>query len=417
LKKISAVRKALEEIPNSQINFSPENDFLGDQSGIQVDTVWNGESAAQDRDEATLAPDDSQGGNSNRNDNEGWSHQVPQPEPVFEFGAEIDDKRPLLRGEEGRQIKESILVKGTDGLAGYLSFHVNNAQWGIYIPTSGIAYLVENVLGGLPASFETKCRLAFHSLLSHELFHFATDYMVAQWEMIWNQAIWTNMRAQREKHGQRYLEREEKLANAYMLRRLRGAARATKIEGTILAMRCFVAQQPSGYCDGGKVRDYQWDSELRLLAYEYFLSVDEYLTSYRPLISEFPIEFSVLYPIGPRIDWRYCPIHLVHDEHRLEIPKFYLDLFTSVGKLEEPASFRRQLSQLPAEAQKRWDKFKRLSSTAITPGMRLKKWKPLGENAYAFRIDDNFRAHLRFHPTEQKWTALEIGDHADMGHG
>ncbi len=231
--------------------------------------------------------------------------------------------------------------------------------------------MVDNVLGGLPASFETKCRLAFHSLLCHELFHFATDYMVGQWEMIWHKAVWTSMRAQREKLGLRYLEREEKLANAYMLRRLRGAARATKAKGAVEAMRSFVAQQPSGYRDGGQIRDSQWDEELALLTYEYLFSVDDNLRQ-RPLVSEFPIEFSVLYPIRPRIDWRFCPIHLIHDEHRLEVPKIYLDLLTSIGKLESPLRPLRQLSQLPAEAQRKWDKFKRLSSAAITPGMRPK---------------------------------------------
>jgi len=65
------------------------------------------------------------------------------------------------------------------------------------------------------------------------------------------------------------------------------------------------------------------------------------LIDYPQLILEFPMEFSALYPLKPQIDWRYCPIHFVHDEHRLEIPKIYLDLFTSIRKLEEPASFQR----------------------------------------------------------------------------
>jgi hypothetical protein len=411
MKKISAVRRALGHIPDCQVNFPPEEDFLGNHEGVQVDTIWSGEAAIQDGDEGTLAPDDSQRSDTGRKvDEEGWSRRVPQPEPVFEFGAEVDDKRPLLRGEEGERIKKSIDVKGMEALAGYLSFHVRGAQWGIYIPTSGIAYMVEKVFGKLSASFEIKCRLAFHSLLSHELFHFATDYMVAQWEMIWHEAAWVGMRERKEKRGLRYWEREEKLANAYMLRRLRGAARATRAKGTMETMRHFVLQQPSGYRDGGQVRDHQWDEELKLLANDYFFYENGHMF-------DFPIDYSAFYPLSPRIDWRYCPIHLIHDEHRLEIPKIYLDLFTSIESLEETATFLRLLNQLPAQTQRKWGKFKRQSSIAITPGMRPKKWKALGEGAWAFRIDDNYRAHLKFHPREQKWTALEIGDHAEMGHG
>ena len=414
MKKIAAVRKALAHIPDSQINFPPEEDFLGNQEGIQVDTIWSGEDSIQDRDEATLAPRDSQRSDASRKGyEEDWSRHVPQPEPVFEFGAEVDDKKPMLKGEEGERIKKSIDLKGMDALAGYLSFHVKGVQWGIYIPTSGIAYMVEKVLGDLSASFEIKCRLAFHSLLSHELFHFAADYMVAQAEMIWREAIWVSMRERKQKHELRYWEREEKLANAYMLRRLR----ATKAKGMIEVMRRFVASQPPGYRDGGQVRFWQWDEELKQLAYDYFFSGNANLIDYPPLILEFPIEFSPLYPLIPRIGWRYCPIHLIHDEHRLEIPKIYLDLFTNIESLEETATFLRLLNQLPAQTQRKWGKFKRQSSIAITPGMRPKKWKALGEGAWAFRIDDNYRAHLRFHPREQKWTALEIGDHAEMGHG
>ena len=418
MQKIAAVRKALEHIPDSQINFPLEEDFLGNQEGIQVDRIWSGEDTIQDRDKATLAPRDSQSSDAGRKGYEkDWSRHVPQPEPVFEFGAEVDDKKPMLKGEEGERIKKSIDLKGMDALAGYLSFHVKGVQWGIYIPTSGIAYMVEKVLGKLSVSFEIKCRLAFHSLLCHELFHFATDYMVAQAEMIWREAIWVSMRERKQKHGLRYWEREEKLANAYMLRRLRGAVRTTRAKGAIETMYRFVASQPPGYRDGRQVRSWQWDEELKQLAHDYFFSGNGYLIDYPPLILEFPIEFSALYPLIPRIDWRYCPIHLIHDEHRLEIPKIYLDLFTNIESLEETATFLRLLNQLPAQTQRKWVKFKRQSSIAITPGMRPKKWRPLGEDTWAFRIDDNYRAHLKFHAREQKWTALEIGDHAEMGHG
>jgi|SRR6266850_2059010 len=419
MKKISAVRKALDHIPDSRMKFDPEEDFLGDQDGGQVDTIWDREGAVQDTYEASLLADDSPDDKNDREaENDRSLYNVPQIEPIFEFGAEIDDKQPLLSGDKEQQIKKSIELKGMDGLAAYLSFHVDRAQWGIYIPKSSIAYMVDNCFHALPASLETKCHLAFHSLLSHELFHFATDYMVAQFEMIWREPIWIGMRAQLKERQPRYWEREEKLANAYMLRSIRMMGPALNVSGKLGALRSFVANQPSGYREGGKVRPWQWDEELKLLAHDYFFFSDSaFLGEADPLRLEFPIEFSSLYPLNPRIDWRYCPIHMLKDEGGLGIPKIYLNPFTCMKTIVESPSFLRQLNKLPEKIHKKWRRFKSNAPSAFTPGMGQKKWPPLGEDAWSFKIDDNYRAHFRVHPREQIWTALEIGNHAEMGHG
>jgi hypothetical protein len=343
---------------------------------------------------------------------------VPQIEPLLEFGAEIDDNQPLLSGDKEQQIKKSIELKGMDALAAYLSFHVDGAQWGIYIPRSSIEYMVKNCFYALPAGLATKRHLAFHSLLTHELFHFATDYMVAQFEMIWREPIWIGMREQLKKRKPPYWEREEKLANAYMLRSLRMMGPAMNVKGKLGAMRSFFVDQPSGYREGGKVRSWQWDEELKQIARDYFFSSDSvFLGEADPLRLEFPIEFSALYPLSPQIDWRYCPIHILNDEGSLGIPKIYLNPFTRIENIVESASFLRLLDRVPTQIQRKWQKFKRNASTSVRPGMRMKKWRPLGEDAWAFRIDGSYRAHLKFHPGEQKWTALEIGAHAEMGHG
>jgi hypothetical protein len=152
------------------------------------------------------------------------------------------------------------------------------------------------------------------------------------------------------------------------------------------------------------------------LAHDYFFSGNEHLIDYPQLILEFPMEFSALYPLKPQIDWRYClSISFTMNIGWKSRRSIWISSQASEN-WKSPLRFN-GMSQLPAETQRKWDKFKRLSSAAITPGMRPKKWRPLGEGAWAFRIDDNFRAHLRFHPGEQKWTALEIGDHAEMDHG
>jgi hypothetical protein len=419
MKKISAIRKALDHIPDSRMKFDPEEDFLGNQDGVQVNTIWDREGAIQDTNEASLLADDSLNDKNNKEAEDNRSlYNVPQIEPIFEFGADIDDKQPLLSGDKEQQIKKSIELKGMDALAAYLSFHVDRAQWGIYIPESSIEYMVNNCFPALPARLETKRHLAFHSLLSHELFHFATDYMVAQFEMIWRESIWIGMREQLKKRKPRYWEREEKLANAYMLRSLRMMGPDMNVKGKLGAMRSFFADQPSGYREGGKVRSWQWDEELKQLAHDYFFSSDSvFLGEADPLRLEFPIDFSALYPLNPRIDWRYCTIHVLNDQGGSGLPKIYLNPFTRIQNIVETDSFLRELRQLPKQIQKKWYKFKRLASTELSSNNRPKKWPPLGEDSYSVKIDDNYRAHLRVHSGGQKWTTIGIGNHAEMGHG
>jgi hypothetical protein len=39
------------------------------------------------------------------------------------------------------------------------------------------------------------------------------------------------------------------------------------------------------------------------------------------------IDLANLYPVWPTIDWRYCPIHILQDEVRFNIPSIELGLF------------------------------------------------------------------------------------------
>lgn len=411
MKKISDVRKSLADIPDCQIDFKPEEDFIGGQEGVQ--TIWSGETAIGSEDKGSL--ESANEIEQQRPHTESERSHFPPPEPVFEFGAEIDDKSHILNGDEGERIRKSVLAKGIEALAAYLSFHVSGAQWGIYIPTSSIAYMVTRVFHRVEGSLETKCRLAFYTLLEHELFHFATDYMVAQWEMIWHDVIWAAMRARTKQQATGYWEREEKLANAYMLRRLRFVARSGKAKGLLKEIKAFTAQQPPGYCDGERVRTNEWDEELKFLAKDYMTSAKFHNEVHDIFLSH--IDFTAFFPLTPRIDWRYCPIHLIHDEHRLVIPKINVDLFASLTGLEEAPSFLRLLHRLPDQTQRKWGKFKRLSSSAVTRGMDLKRWRSGGEDVWTARIDDNYRVHMQFISREQKWLALKIGNHSEMGHG
>jgi hypothetical protein len=411
MRKITEIRKALDQIPNSRKDFKPEDDFLGNQKGIQNETIYSGEATPPTVEHLMKSDVGSSRRDDQREENERALSGAPSPEVVVEFGAAIDDKGPLLKGTEGERIKKSVEIKGMDAFGCYLSFHVNRAQWGIYISTSGIAYMVDEVFKGLTTTLEVKCQLAVHSILNHELFHFAADYMVAQLEMMGNEPAWLPMKVKLRNEEPHYLEREEKLANFYMLRHLRSGKSIRDVKGVAAALRRFVRKQPSGYRDGAGVRQAQLDSELALLANDYFGF--ECVT-----LSDFPIEWSVLYPLRPRVDWRYCPIHVIHDEHRLNIPSIYVNLFTKIENLRESAQFKQLLKDLPKQIQLKWEKkFKRAPLIDVTPGMDFKQWKQSGNATYSVRVDASYRAHLQFDPKQRSWTALTIGNHAAMGHG
>jgi hypothetical protein len=74
-----------------------------------------------------------------------------------------------MNGSDGVRIRQAILVNGVDALGWYVSFHARGAQWGIYVPMSGIAYLMKHGFSDLSADPITKLRIAFRAIHQHEL--------------------------------------------------------------------------------------------------------------------------------------------------------------------------------------------------------------------------------------------------------
>jgi hypothetical protein len=408
MKKIADIRMALDKISDARMELPPEEGYLGSEPGIETETVWPGESDANQSHGATVAP-----GEPRIEQGLDEIGIIPEPQPVFEFGAEIDETRPLLKGQESERIRKSVELKGMDALGCYVTFHVKNLQWGVYISTSGIAYLIQNAFAALPVSFETKAHLSFYSILQHELFHFATDYMVSQWEILLQQPLHIRASKAQKQQPPGYSSTEEMLANAFMLKALRTGKPALKIKGKTEALRQFTLLQPEGYRDGGTVKASQWEEELIVLALQYLRPTS--VVHNELLDLPYPFDFGAFYPLQPKIDWRYCPIHVVHDEHRLEIPRILLNLFSALHNIQESEQFLSMLSQLSPVIRKKWHKTKHLLSVALTPGADFKKWPPAGKNVYSVRVDRSFRAHLAY--SGKSWVALEIGSHSQMGHG
>ena len=296
------------------------------------------------------------------------------------------------------------------------SFHVTGLQWGVYVPVSGIAYLMKHAFGGLPATDKTKAHLAFHAILNHELFHFATDYAVAQMELVFQEPWWGPAKEAFFEDYPGYCEEEEKLANAYMLKAFRTRKRSLEVRGKQEALKGFVRGQPIGYCDGLDVEKEGWDRNLTELA-EGYRALSE-TGKANPHLGDrgggwdWPRQF----PIHPRIDWRYCPIHLVHDGERLGILEGCLDLFGHLEEIVESGDFQRKLRKLAPPIQDAWERKKSQLQAAITPGADFKKWPKGGNDVWSVRVNQNFRAHFRREP-DGTWEALSIGNHKEMGHG
>jgi hypothetical protein len=398
MKDIASVRHTLGEFVSEAFIDLP-NDEVSQAGDYPVTPIWN--SGAE---RPGLSTDDANDGGDDGDD--AAAH--------FEFAAEadIDVERVLGSGLEGH-IRRAALVRGVDGLAWYASFHVRGPQWGIYLPISSIVGMAGTVFGATTLDLSAKMRLAAHVLHQHELFHFAVDYMTALWELTHQRPCWKPGRNLRRTSG--YYELEEQLANAHMLRRINAVTRGMQVPGRAAALRRFIALQPAGYRDAPKVvKSEIFERECVRLCIEY---IEEWNGGqvpeevFRPVLTE-------LLVVDRRLDWRNCPVHIVHDEARFSLPDLTAALFASVPFVCEPEDFVRQLRTRDVTIRKAWERTKRkLAQTVRAQGLDFKLWERHGDNKeFSVRIDRNCRAHLLFEPSRNTWTALRIGTHTAMGH-
>jgi len=398
MKRISHIRTALETVPDVFYDFDPEEASRGNQGGVRA--IWEGQMEAEFAD--TVAPSE-----------ESLESEVsiPQFEELFEYGAEIDLDliRDVMGGTAGNDIQRSVQVRGVDALAWYVSFHMRGAQWGIYIPLSSIAFMIGRVFSSINAAPEDLLKLAVRSLHQHEMFHFAMDYASSQIEILTKRPCHKPSRSLRDERCN-YIVLEEQLANANMIRSFWGRS----LRGKTQALRSFVSMQPRGYRDAPQSTDgTAFRQDCDLLVGRYVNSVGEHSEQ----------ALSGLDGIGvlPRmpVDWRYCPIHLISDEHTCGLDSRWLDLFQRIEAVVESTTFRKNLSRMPKPVQATWEEVKsRLSQTTAGAGLDFKFWKrTTGGSVYSVRLSRQHRAHLVIDRETRGWTAVDVGTHSVMGHG
>jgi hypothetical protein len=336
-------------------------------------------------------------------------------EEIFEFGAEVDSEitKAALGGTSGEKIRQSVVEKGIDALAFYVTLHAKGVQWGIYVRISSILFLGSVFSKETQADWNTCLKLAFRCLHQHELFHFATDYFASQIELLIGEPCMKPAHALRDL-DLGYVVLEEKCANAQMLRALERPPASLRAQHRMRALRQFVSFQPKGYCDAIQAKTRKdFEFICGALAQEYMWAIDV------PTDNLDAINYMALYPRWPSIDWRYCPVHIIHDEQRLNLSIIDILRFVNISAIFETDRFTKQFSVMSKPLHSKWDKVKRqLQQSTSLPGLDFKFWERRGnEPVYSVRLDKGYRAHLRYNRNEQRWYADAVGDHKSMGHG
>ncbi|MGH7156036.1 MAG: hypothetical protein ACREF3_19080, partial [Acetobacteraceae bacterium] len=340
-----------------------------------------------------------------------------EPTVIFEVGPETTDAQVKnVLGNSSGELERLRQIQGIDALGWYVSFHQRRFQHGVTIPIEGVVTLAAGALSGLKLPLAQRLKLAFHAICRHELYHFAVDCMAANWELaVGTEVYWKAKHRYRNSDG--YIEVEEALANAYMLRGFRHPSRElANSGGASPALRKYCSLQPAGYRDGPHYAD----------------SRRNYVNGCRELSARFqhvsatrlkwtvPGAFDalLLYADPIRIDWTRCPI-IVQDRFGLRDALGIHALFPfAIAHVDETEGFRKAIAKLGSWFRELWDKRKEcLARSTAFNGLDFKRWPKAGPDMYSVRVDSNYRAHLRRDRGSGSWSAVAIGTHKEMGHG
>lgn len=408
---VAQLRRALESISDVFYDLEPEVAARGADHAVQE--FWHASGTAED---ATVA---GRGVQDTPEESDGENRMAGEEslERLFEIGAEID--RPRLEsafgGADGDAILQSVLhERGTDALGWYVPFHARGVQWGAYVSLAGLVTLALNTFEPLGKGLDVSLRLAFRAIHQHELFHFGVEYFTAEWELLHGKPCFKPASVLHRTPEGYFLE-EEQCANAYMLRRFARGGRDHFLRGKTALLRQFVRNQPPGYSAGDATTS---DDHFLLLAnwllhrYAYEAKGSYVLERHEPF------DFLSLLPGQPIIDWRFCPVHLVHDGARFGIPDDLLRFIRCINAIEETPKFRKQLDSMDQRVALGWAKARqRLQVSTQGAGLDFKPWPDASRRLFSIRVSRSHRVHLEHDRPSGVWQAVAVGGHREMGHG
>jgi len=345
------------------------------------------------------------------------STDLQQTESVWTGGLEIsseslaDDKKPDREEIEAifRRLDGDVKTKGIEALAWYVSFHNSDDEWGIYIPMSSVHYLAGRLFTNDVKSENVKFDLAFNILLKHERFHFLADYAQTQIELLLGEPC-RYLLGKQFQSGQ-YLEVEEAIANASMLLEMRKIS-TKKQFGKI---KNFVNSQPSGYRDA-----IPYFENFNL--FEHGLS--EVVKSYVGIVA---LGKNICLPIASidwashfftteKINWGECPVHILHDDERLQLPALVPKFLPCIPDIRETKKFYKKFSKLARQYQDSWVETKADLATRPPNPKQFEALVGKLRGIYSVRVGSGHRAHLKPINKYEYWEAFKIGTHTEMGH-
>lgn len=408
MKSISQIRSLIESIPGAIRRIPPEERERSEDPAVK--NLWN---ISENLNQEYSAPIEQP------NSNFSIGRNLLPPEEIFEYGAEIDEAQlqEALGGNKGNDIRKAVEDNGVDALGWYVPFHYSGVQPGIYIPISSIFWLAVNVFDKLDSDPWSKFKLSFRAIHQHELFHFSGEYFMTQFEAIYGVPIYWRSKDEKRDPEYGYDLIEEELANAQMLLAIKYASSNLKIKGKTKVLSNFIKMQPEGYCDALGYNKSNFESECNVHALCHLSSRVQFPNNDDAYIENF--DFLPLYPRFPQQDWQYCPIHIIHDQERFNLPLASLDLFRFIPSLIETDKFLKALKKLPTDIQSKWEKAKViLRTTTSMAGLDFKFWEKKDSlSIYSIRLNRSYRAHLGYDSSEKSWHALSVGNHKQMGHG
>ncbi|MCV7278844.1 hypothetical protein H7J88_04185 [Mycolicibacterium flavescens] len=336
------------------------------------------------------------------------------PVVILEIPPEVTDAdiEHILGQDTLTEMSRLHEIRGIDAYGWYVTFHQRTAQHGVHIPLEGALLMAARAFHHLPIADERKVNLAFHAILRHELFHFAADCMSANWELATDTAMYWKAK-EKHRNAQGYVEHEEAMANAYMLRGFQYPRRLlANSGGASPALKSFTIQQPAGYKE----------------AYKYAGSRAAYMRGCRDLSTQVQhasglppvpaaMDTLLLFADPFRIDWTRCPI-MISDRFDLRrLLGINIDFFTCIPAITETPKFEKSLNKLGPTVQEKWleQKSKLAQSTSLN-SLGFQKWTKGGADCYSVNVGSH-RAHLRLDRGQSTWSALDIGTHLAMGHG
>lgn len=328
---------------------------------------------------------------------------------------------------------ERVREQGTEALAYYVSFHdfdrYKSRDWGIYILESGLCYLAALLqrayyrASPLPAEMETAkvfdhgklpwCQAVDHArtvLFYHEVFHFEADCVSACWESLLQKPCWALHHDRVQGVSPHYDTLEEALANAHMYRSF---SRRT-CRGSTQWLKELIRNSPEGYRDA---LEYTGEGEFEM-------GLNELCRRYAALPMAASglapggctLNASQLYELDLHAALLQCPVRIVLDAESKGLAPLGLAFINSLPFIEESDRFKKRLSKCPDRIQEQWHNYRDSLPTTVPRPPKFKKFR----DYYSLRLDavnGGYRAHLVPVGGFQKWQAIDIGDHLEMGHG